>query len=42
MSMLNHVKQISGGYSSQYYALDEAKIYDGFCTQNAIARLGAV
>ena len=42
MSLLNHVKQISGGYSSNYYNPDEKSVYEKFCTQSAIARLGTV
>jgi len=42
MSLLNHVKQISGGYSSSYYSPDENAVYEKFCTQSAIARLGTV
>ncbi len=42
MSLLNHVKQISGGYSSNYYNPDENAVYEKFLTQAAIARLGTV
>ena len=44
MDLFNHCKQISGGYKSQYEAPggDEKAIVDKFCTQAAIARLGAV
>ena len=42
MSLLNHVKQISGGYNSRYEVADENEVYEKFCTQSAIARLGAV
>ena len=42
MSLLNHVKQIAGGYSSSYHADDENAIYEKYCTQAAIARLGTV
>ncbi|TDU26846.1 uncharacterized protein DUF1329 [Panacagrimonas perspica] len=44
MDLFNHCKQIAGGYASQYEAPngDEKAIVDKFCTQAAIARLGAV
>ncbi len=42
MSLLNHVKGISGGYQSTYYSDDEKGIYNKFLTQSAIARLGTV
>lgn len=44
MDLFNHCKQIAGGYVSQYEAPngDEKAIVDKFCTQAAIARLGAV
>ncbi|SEP87966.1 Protein of unknown function [Solimonas aquatica] len=44
IDLFNHVKQISGGYQSRYEAPngDEKGVYDKFCTQAAIARLGAV
>ena len=44
MDLFNHCKQIAGGYKSQYEAPggDEKAIVDKFCTQAAIARLGAV
>lgn len=42
MSLLNHVKEISGGYKSAYETNDEKAIYDKYCTQAAIARLGTV
>ncbi len=44
LDLFNHCKQIAGGYNSQYEAPggNEQAIYDKFCTQAAIARLGAV
>jgi hypothetical protein len=44
MDCFSHAKQVSGGYMSRYEAPggDEQKIYDQFCTQSAIARLGTV
>ena len=44
LDLFNHCKQIAGGYISQYEAPggDEKAIVDKFCTQAAIARLGAV
>ena len=42
MSLLNHVKQISGGYQSRYEVPSEDEVYDKFLTQAAIARLGTV
>lgn len=42
MSLLNHVKQISGGYQSKYYDANERQVYNTFLTQSAIARLGTV
>lgn len=42
MSLLNHVKQIAGGYESKYYDPDERRVYNTYLTQSAIARLGTV
>tara|TARA_R110000850_G_scaffold70053_5_gene155332 strand:+ start:5480 stop:6877 length:1398 start_codon:yes stop_codon:yes gene_type:complete len=44
MDQFNHVKEITGGYKSQYEAPggDEEAIYNKYLTQAAIARLGAV
>jgi len=42
MSLLNHVKQIAGGYQSLYYSDDENGAFEKYLTQAAIARLGTV
>lgn len=42
MSLLTQVKEIKGGYRTQFEFPDENAVYEKYLTQAAIARLGAV
>ncbi len=42
VTLLNQVKEIAGGYKTNFDPPNEEAVYERFLTQSAIARLGAV